>query len=353
LPLSPDAGPRSSLPQAVLAESTATEIEQHRWAAVRDAIAWESQVVAEQKRALDDVCHDFARQVASEHATIFITGVGKSNLVAQLLASTWASIGIRAVHLAAIDVLHGELGLIRADDIVLCLSNSGRTEEVTAVARAVRRKGARVAAMVGRAPSPLSQLADWVIQPVIGREATGVELPTASVMAMIAVGHAVAVYAIQARNVSAGDFGRLHPGGMLGVLIGSTVDEIMQRLSDVPTVSPETAMSEVVIRMTAHPIGAAVVVDAHTRLLGIITDGDIRRGIEERPDGFLSCAAAECMNSSPITCAPKSSVLDALRLMEEGPRKVYVLPVVDTGRRVEGVIRAHDVLGLELRRPVR
>jgi arabinose-5-phosphate isomerase len=350
--LSPDSGVRSSLSPTTVAEpSSGHDLEQRRWNLVRDAITWESQVVADQQEALDAVCHDFARHVAAEHTTIFITGVGKSNLVAQLLASTWASIGVRAVHVAAIDVLHGELGLIRADDIVLCLSNSGRTEEVIAVARAAQRRGARVAAMVGRVPSPLAQLADWVLRPVIVREATGVELPTASVIAMIAVGHAVAVYVIEARNMSPGDFGRLHPGGVLGVLVGSTVADIMQTPDRAAALRGETPMSEVIIRMTAQPVGAAFIVDEEDRLVGIITDGDIRRAVEERPASLLTTAASECMNRAPIACRAASTVLDALRLMEEGPRKVYVLPVVDEQNRVCGVVRAHDVLGFELRSP--
>jgi arabinose-5-phosphate isomerase len=327
-------------------------VDDQRWQIVQDAVAWEGQVVAAQQQALDEACRAFARHVASGGTTIFITGIGKSNLVAQLLASTWASIGIRAVHIAATDVLHGELGLIQSDDTVLCLSNSGRTEEVTAVAHAARRRGARVAAMVGRVPSPLAELADWVLQPVIEREATAIELPTASVMAMITIGHAIAVYVIESRNVSARDFGRLHPGGILGVLIGSTVNEIMQPLERAPAVAPETAMSELIIKMTAQPVGAALIVDGSNRLLGIVTDGDIRRAIEERPETFLKAAASECMNHAPISCRVGSSVLDALRLMEEGPRKVYVLPVVDHDNHVCGVIRAHDVLGLELRLPV-
>jgi arabinose-5-phosphate isomerase len=177
-------------------------------------------------------------------------------------------------------------------------------------------------------------------------------LPTASVMAMIAIGHAIAVYVIESRNVSARDFGRLHPGGMLGVLIGSTVGDVMQPLDSAPAVSPDTAMSELIIRMTAQPVGAALIVDDSNRLLGIVTDGDIRRAIEERPETFLRAAASECMNRAPISCLAGCTVLDALRLMEEGPRKVYVLPVVDHENRVCGVLRAHDVLGLELRSPV-
>jgi len=325
-------------------------VDQARWQAVREAVAFEARVVAAQQHALDDECREFAAHVASGESTIFLTGIGKSSLVAQLLASTWASIGIRAIHIAATDVLHGELGLIQAADTVLCLSNSGRTEEVTAVARAAKQRGARLAAMVVRVPSPLAQLADWVVQPVVEREATAVELPTASVMAMIALGHAIAVYTIEVRHLSPRDFGSLHPGGILGILIGSTVDDIMQGSAHVPLVRLDTPMSEVVIRMTEQPIGAALVIDAARCLVGIVTDGDIRRALEERADTFLKLPAAECMNPDPISCRSGSTVLDALRVMEEGPRKVYVVPVVDEENRVCGVIRAHDVLGWELRR---
>ena len=316
----------------------------------RAALAAESQAVAAQAELLDA---DFVRLVeylAGRDPALLVSGTGKSGLVARRLAGTLASIGLRALSLHPSDALHGELGLVRRGDVLLAISKSGATDEPVALARAAKARGVRIAAMVCRVPSVLSRMADWTLRVRTGPEAAEVELPTASSLAMIALGDALAVALIDATGFDTEDFARNHPAGNLGVLLASRVEDLMRRApEEVALVREDDDITSVLVAMTERPSGAALVADAAARLAGIVTDGDVRRGLERGAEIFLRARVGDVMSRDPITCPSGTSAVEALRLMESGRRKVYVLPVVDAGRRIRGLVRMHDLASVQLR----
>lgn len=316
----------------------------------RAALAAEAQAVAAQADLLDTDFERLVEYVASADPALFVSGTGKSGLVARRLAGTLASIGFRAASLRPSDGLHGEVGQVRRGDVLLAISKSGATDELVALARAARQRGARIAAMSCRVPSALSRMADWTLRIQTGPEAASVELPTVSTIAMAALGDALAVALIDAIGFDIEDFARNHPAGNLGALLASEVDDLMRRApAEVALVGERADISSVLVAMTECPSGAALVSDAAGRLTGIVTDGDIRRGLEQGPEKFLRSKIADVMSRDPITCRSGASAVEALRLMEAGRRKVYVLPVVDAERRIVGLVRMHDLATVQLR----
>lgn len=318
----------------------------------RRTVAQEAEALAGLAAALDDQFVALTQRLAEPHGATFICGVGKSALVARKIAGTLASVGVKAVFLAPSDALHGEMGMIHGGDLVLALSKSGASEELVALAVAARQRQAHVAAIVCRAPSPLSRVADWTVHVPVLAEATAVPLPTSSALAMIALGDALAAAVMGVRNFTAEDFARNHPGGNLGALLASTVADVMHRApEEVATVTTTDPVWQVLVAMTAHPFGCALVVDEHRHLVGIITDGDVRRAVS-KGDGadMLRGQAGSMMTRDPLACAPTTTALEALNLMERGTRKeVYVLPVVDAERRLLGLVRMHELARLQLR----
>ena len=316
----------------------------------RIALAAEARAVAAQAELLDADFEELVGYVASADPALFVSGTGKSGLVARRLAGTLASIGFRAASLRPSDGLHGEVGQVRRGDVLLAISKSGATDELVALARVARQRGARIAAMSCRVPSALSRMADWTLRIQSGPEAASVELPTVSTIAMAALGDALAVALIDAIGFDVEDFARNHPAGNLGALLASEVDDLMRRTpAEVALVGEQADVSSVLVAMTEHPSGAALVTDADGRLTGIVTDGDIRRGLEQGPEKFLRSKIADVMSRDPITCRSGASAVEALRLMEAGRRKVYVLPVVDAERRIVGLVRMHDLATVQLR----
>lgn len=320
-------------------------------ATARQLLNAEATTLGEVAAALDIQFQELAEQVSANRGTVFVAGVGKSALVARKVAGTLASVGVKAIALAPTDALHGELGLVGKGDVVLALSKSGASAELVALAAASQGRGARVGAIVCRADSPLCRYADWVVVLNVLSEATDLPLPTSSALAMVALGDALAAVAIRLRNYTVEDFAANHPAGNLGALVGLTVGEVMhQAPDDIALARDSDPVWEVLLRMSSHPFGAALVVDAAGMLLGIVTDGDIRRGISKgEPFHFLHQPIGQEMTRDPVTCGPETTALAALRLMEEGTRKpVYVLPVIDGERRVIGLVRMHNLARLQL-----
>ena len=332
------------------AEARELEEEGRALDVARAALAAEAQAVAAQADLLDSDFERLVEYLAGADPALFVSGTGKSGLVARRLAGTLASIGFRAATLRPSDGLHGEVGQVRRGDVLLAISKSGATDELIALARAARQRGARVAAMSCRVPSLLSRMADWTLRIQTGPEAASVELPTASTIAMAAMGDALAIALIDATGFDVADFARNHPAGNLGVLLASKVDDLMRRApAEVALVGEDSDISSVLVAMTEHPSGAALVTDAEGRLAGIVTDGDIRRGLEQGTEEFLRSRVGDIMSRNPITCRSGASAVEALRLMESGRRKVYVLPVVDESRSIMGLVRMHDLATAQLR----
>ncbi len=316
----------------------------------RAVLTAEARAVAAQVDLLDPDFERMVGYIADADPAVLVSGIGKSGLVARRIAGTLASIGFRASALLPSDGLHGEVGQIRRGDVLLAISKSGATDELVALARAAKDRGARIAAMTCRVPSALARMAQWTLRVQTGPEAADVELPTASTIAMAALGDALVVALIDATGFDIEDFARNHPAGNLGALLASRVDDLMRRApAEVALVGEGADISSVLVAMSERPAGAALVADSADRLAGIVTDGDIRRGLERGPEHFLRATAGGIMSRDPITCRSGTSAVEALRLMESGSRKVYVLPVVDDNGRILGLVRMHDLASAQLR----
>jgi len=316
--------------------------------AARDLLQIEAKAVLMQEHALDQSFLQVVNHVGMRETNTLVAGVGKSGLIARLLASKLASVGARSWYYSVQDALHGELGGLRPDDLLILLSNSGQTQELVDLAKCAVQRGVRVAAMVSRVPCALSRLADWTLRVHIEREATETKLPTASTTAMLALGDALVVAVARRRGFTVEEFARNHPGGTLGVVLGSRVRDLMVKAPDaVALVTADQPIYETLLSMTRFPNGAALVVDTDRTLIGIVTEGDIRRGLTDHPKDFLQRDTGHCMTPAPRTCGPDATAIQALEVMET-PNQIYVLPVVDEMRRVLGLLRMHDIAGLEM-----
>jgi arabinose-5-phosphate isomerase len=311
-------------------------------AAAREAVRIEADAV----RALDDrIDADFARAVdliANCTGRVVVTGMGKSGAVGRKLAATLASTGTPALFLHPAEGLHGDLGMVAEGDVLICLSQSGWTDEVNAVIGAMKRIRVPIIAFTGRLHSPLADQAEVTVNVSVEREACPLGLaPTASTTAQMAMGDALAVAVMTARQFTREQYAALHPAGSLGHKAGSQVADLMRTGEEVALVIRETPLRDVLFRITAARAGAAAVVDDETRLLGIITDGDVRRAI--LADGqALGKPAHAVMTADPKLARPQEPAIEALRLMKE--YKIGDMPVVDDARRVVGMLNLKDML---------
>lgn len=276
---------------------------------------------------------------------VIVTGMGKSGLIGKKIAATLASTGTPSFFLHPAEGIHGDLGMVTSEDIVLALSNSGETAEVIGILPAVRRIGARIIAMAGREQSTLAQNADVFLDVAVEKEACPMGLaPTASTTAALAMGDALAVALLSSRKFTPEDFALFHPGGSLGRKLLLTVDNVMHTGEDNPIVAADKLVKEALFVMTAKGLGVTSVVDKEGKLLGIVTDGDIRRGLENGHD-FLDRPVDAIMTKTPRTITKDKLAAQALNLMEKNkPRPITVLPVVDDQFRAIGIIHLTDLL---------
>jgi arabinose-5-phosphate isomerase len=276
---------------------------------------------------------------------VVVAGMGKSGIVCQKIAATLSSTGTPAYFLHPAEALHGDIGLLVPGDVVLIVSNSGETEELVRCLELVRRIGVPIVALTGRPDSTLARHADAHIDVAVAREACALDLaPTASTTASLAMGDALAVACYERRGFTKTDFARRHPGGRLGRKI-MEVRELMRQGDAVPRVLPTAPMADAVKEMSAKGLGMTCVVDTDSRLIGILTDGDLRRRMlrSDRPlDGPVSSA----MTTSPVTIAPEALAGEALRILED--RKITSLAVADAGGRLVGVLQIHDLWRTQL-----
>lgn len=274
---------------------------------------------------------------------VVIVGVGKSGVIAQKIAQTLTSTGTTAVFVQASDALHGGLGVIAPIDIVIMLSNSGETDEILAILPAIRGRGATIIAIVGNKDSTLARQSDIALDASVDKEACPLNLaPTASTTVALAIGDAIAMALMETKGLTAADFAANHPAGRLGKRLTLRVSDLMHPC---PGISLAAGWLEVVRSISGHALGAVNVIDDSSILLGIVTDGDLRRTIERTPpDNFAALTAEAMMTSSPIAASPEMLAYDALRLMEDRPSQISVLPVVDGDGRCVGLLRLHDIV---------
>lgn len=275
---------------------------------------------------------------------VAVTGMGKSGLVGRKIASTLASTGTPAFFLHPAEAIHGDLGMLGRDDVVLALSNSGETEEVLRILPLVKRLGCPMVVVTGGPNSRMARAGDVVIDVSVDLEACPLGLaPTSSTTAALAMGDALAMALLVARGFQPQDFAARHPGGSLGRQLFLKVSDLMHTGDQVPRVSPGSSMRDVIVEITAKHLGAAAVVNSRDQLVGIVTDGDLRRALE-RHANLLDLTARDVMTPGPKRAEPEMLAGEALRLLES--HKITVLLVCEPRRpeRVVGVLHMHDLL---------
>lgn len=286
---------------------------------------------------------DFPRAVALLHACtgrVIVTGMGKSGIISHKIAATLSSTGTSAFFLHPAEAIHGDLGAVRAEDVVVALSHSGETEELVRLVEAIRRIGATLIALTGDPRSTLGQAADIALSCHVPAEACPLNLaPTASTTAALALGDALALALSRRKGFKAEEFADLHPGGKLGKRL-MRVEALMHTGAAIPCVAPDARMLDVIHEMSNKRLGMTCVVDADTHLLGIVTDGDLRRHMTPG-SALLDQQARDVMTAKPVIISRGMLAVEAIRLMEE--RKITAIVVVDPARRVEGVVHLHDL----------
>lgn len=279
---------------------------------------------------------------------IVLLGVGKSGIIAQKIAATMISSGTAAVHLHPSDALHGGLGIVSADDVVLLLSNSGETDELLQLLPYLKRREVPLVAIVGNLKSTIAQRVDAVLDASVDQEACPLNLaPTTSTTVALAIGDALAMTLMSARGLTEDDFAHNHPAGQLGKRLTLRVADLMHGGDGNPTISADAAWMEIITTITHFGLGAVNVVDREGRLEGIITDGDLRRSLQRLSNQELAFANIKCdelMTRDPIVTSAETLAFDALRLMEDRPSQINVLPVVDGQGRCIGLLRLHDIV---------
>ena len=269
-------------------------------------------------------------------------GMGKSGHVGRKIAATLASTGTPAMFVHPAEASHGDLGMVTSRDVVLAISNSGEVDELAAILPALKRLGVTLVAMTGRGESTLAQHADIVLSSAVDQEACPMNLaPTASTTAQMALGDALAVALLDARGFREEDFARSHPGGSLGRKLLTHVHDLMRTGDTLPSVSPDTGFTDMMREMGAKGLGAAAVLDPEGRVIGIFTDGDLRRCIEQGRD-LRGLKAAEVMHRSPRTIGPDALAVDAADLMEEA--RITLVLVVDSEQRLVGAVNSNDLM---------
>jgi len=309
---------------------------------VRETLDIEAEAISGLKARLND---GFARAVSMMLAVkgrVVVMGMGKSGHIGRKIAATLASTGTAALFVHPAEASHGDLGMIKAVDLVLAISNSGESDELTAILPVLKRQGVPLIAITGGIDSTLARHADVTIDSGVDREACPLNLaPTASTTAQLALGDALAVVLLDARGFKAEDFARSHPGGTLGRRLLTHVSDVMRRGEQLPRVVPTAPFTTLMREMSAKGLGAAAVVDQEDRVLGIFTDGDLRRLVEKGADLRLS-TAGEVMHPKPLTIRDDALAAEAASLMEL--HRVTSVLVVDAEDRLCGAVNSNDLM---------
>lgn len=274
---------------------------------------------------------------------VIVIGIGKSGVIAQKIAQTLSSTGTIAIFLHPSDALHGGLGIITEGDVIIALSNSGETDEILLLLPTLKARKVCLISIVGNTNSTLARQSDIVLDASVSQEACPLNLaPTCSTTVALAIGDAVAMTLMEAKNLTPEDFAANHPAGRLGKRLTLKVANLMH---DSPQISPDANWLDVVKAISKYSLGAVNVVDERGKLIGIITDGDLRRTIERsEPENLSNLIAAQMMTSNPTTARLEMLAFDALKLMEDRPMQISVLPVIDENYVCVGLLRLHDIV---------
>lgn len=313
----------------------------------REVLRIEARALASLADRFDDVAFDRALDILLGcGGRVVVSGMGKSGIIARKLAGTLASTGSPALFLHPAEAGHGDLGMIVEGDVLVAISQSGDTEEVVALLPAIKRLGVPLIAVVGDASSTLAREADVTLDAGVEQEACPLGLiPTASTTAALAVGDALAMALLAERGFSADDLAAHHPRGNLGRQL-LRVHHLMHTADDMPVVSAADPLGDVLQEMSAKGLGMTLVVDEDGRLDGVITDGDLRRLLQDEGSSSLERTAADWMTRDPVCIDGGALATEALRLLEQS--RITALPVVDNERRPQGVVHLHDLWRTEM-----
>jgi len=272
---------------------------------------------------------------------VIVSGIGKSGHIARKIASTLSSTGTPSYFVHPAEASHGDLGMIQRDDVFIGISYSGESDELLQIVPLVKRQGAKLIVIAGSATSTLARAADVYLDAAVEQEACPLNLaPTASTTAALALGDALAVALLDARGFSADDFARSHPGGLLGRKLLTHVSDVMRTGDAVPSVSIDATLADAIIEISRKGMGMTAVVDADRRLVGLFTDGDLRRAMERNADP-RGTRVESVMTRDPRAILPEALAVEAVELMER--RKSTQLPVIDAARRLVGALNIHDL----------
>lgn len=308
----------------------------------RESIDIEIEGLARVRDGLDESFVQALEMMAECSGRVVVTGIGKSGLVGRKIAATLSSTGTPAFFLHPVEGAHGDLGMLRPEDIALAISNSGETDELNAILPAMAASGVRIIALTGRCDSTMGRFADAVIDSGVPREACTLGLaPTASTTATLALGDALAVCLIEWKAFKSEDFKMRHPGGALGQRLCLSITDLMH-VDDVPVELESVPFAQSLVSLSEGGMGAVALTDAQGKLTGILTDGDVRRAMLGGAPN-LEAPTSDFMTVGPKSVAPSASAAEVLDLMEE--KAITVVPIVQDGDRLAGMVHLHDLLG--------
>jgi arabinose-5-phosphate isomerase len=301
-----------------------------------------SEAVAALEHRLGEEFAQACRLLLACEGRVVVTGMGKSGHVGSKIAATLASTGTPSFFLHPAEAVHGDIGMITARDVVLAISNSGETEELLTMLPVIKRLDVPLVALTGNTQSTLGRYATVALDVSVPAEACPLNLaPTASTTATLAMGDALAVAILEARGFTEADFARSHPGGSLGRRLLLHVDEVMRTGAELPAVGPDTPLGAGLLEMSRKGLGMTTVVDSHRRVLGVFTDGDLRRALDGQID-VHSTSMGEVMTAGPKVARPRMLAAEAVHLMEA--HRITALPVVDDDGVLVGALNVHDLL---------
>ncbi len=308
-------------------------------ASAKRTIITESQAIAGLTHLLDDNFADVAQLLFDSRSRLVVTGIGKSAIIAQKIVATMNSTGTPAMFMHASEAIHGDLGMIAEGDVIICISKSGNSPEIKVLAPILKRFGNKLIAMTGNVTSFLAKSADYVLNTTVPAEADPINLaPTNSTTAQLVMGDALAVCLMEMRGFTAGDFAKYHPGGALGKKLLLRVGDMLDQTHR-PEVSPECPIRQAIFEISEKRLGVTAVVDGG-KVIGIITDGDIRRMLSDR-DSIKDVRAADIMSRNPKMISMSHMVTDALNILEDN---AITQLIVTDGEDYKGVLHLHDIL---------
>lgn len=311
---------------------------------VRQTLSSEAKEIEKASLRVTEAVVETAEIILNHEGKVVICGLGKSGLIGQKIVATLCSTGIQAVFLHAAEALHGDLGIYHPGDPTILISKSGATEELRRLIPQLRDFHSPLIGLVGNVHSPVSEEVDVVLDATVSKEADPLGVvPTSSTTLTLAIGDALTSVLMAMREFNHDDFVKLHPGGELGKQLGLRIQDVMHSLDESVTVRPEKDFFEVTKLMTEKPLGAALVLDKKKNLLGIITDGDIRRCLALNGN-LNNLQLTDIMNKDPISIPLHASLEEAMKLMEDRPSQISVLPVIDvSNNECLGLLRLHDI----------